>query len=112
MIEFLFWEGCPSHERALERLRGAMAEYAVEDRELQVTEVLTDADAARLGFPGSPTIRFDGVDLQDPSDQPSALTCRLYRLRDGRPSPLPDPDDLRDSLRNYAARHVTQDTGG
>jgi hypothetical protein len=27
------------------------------------------------------------------------LTCRVYRLRDGRFSPVPDPDDLRDALR-------------
>ena len=29
----------------------------------------------------------------------SALTCRVYRLRDGRYSPTPDPDDVRDALR-------------
>jgi hypothetical protein len=28
----------------------------------------------------------------------AGLTCRLYRRRDGRHSPTPDPDDLRESI--------------
>ena len=31
--------------------------------------------------------------------EPFTLTCRVYRLRDGRVSPVPDPDDLRETLR-------------
>lgn len=65
-------------------------------------EVFTDAEAAELGFVGSPTIVVDGADLFDTGDQPPALTCRVYRLRDGRFSPTPDPEDLRELL---AARH-------
>ncbi len=67
---------------------------------VEVTEIETDADAERLGFPGSPTIRIDGADFQPPAtDAPRGLTCRVYRLRDGRASPLPDPRDLREALR-------------
>ena len=52
------------------------------------------------GFPGSPTIRIDGQDLFPPAPgDPRGLTCRVYRLRDGRVSPVPDPDDLRETLR-------------
>lgn len=98
MIEFLFWEGCPSHERALAMLRDAMREQGLDESELRVTEVVTGADAERLGFPGSPTIRVNGVDVQDPGDRPGGLTCRAYRRRDGRISPLPDTADLRYAL--------------
>lgn len=98
MIEFFFWEGCPSHERALEMLRDAMREQGIDERELRITKVLTDDDAARRDFPGSPTIRVNGVDVQDPGDQPRGLTCRVYRKRDGRFSPLPDAADLRAAL--------------
>lgn len=79
-------------------LREAMAEAGLDERELRVTEVVTDVDASRLAFPGSPTIRVDGADVQDPGGNPVGLTCRLYRKRDGRPSPLPDADDIRDAL--------------
>lgn len=105
MIEFLFWRDCPSHERALARLTEAMDRHGIPAHELQVTEVLDADQARRLAFPGSPTIRFDGADLQPPGDASAELTCRLYRLRDGRPSPLPDPDDLADAVDAYATRH-------
>lgn len=104
MIEFFFWRECPSHERALELLRDEMNRQGVDETELTITEVLDDEQAAVLDFPGSPTIRFDGVDLQDHAGLPRGLTCRLYRKRDGRPSPLPDEDDLRDALAQYSPR--------
>jgi hypothetical protein len=102
-VEFLYWEDCPSHERALAMLRSQMAELAIDESRLTVTRIDTDNEAAAAGFPGSPTIRVRGVDVQDPGDVPSGLTCRLYRLRDGRPSPLPDPADVHDVLTALAA---------
>ena len=32
------------------------------------------------------------------------LSCRVYQQRDGRVSPIPDPDDLREALRGAAER--------
>lgn len=100
-VELLFWEGCPSYPAALADLRAALVDEGL-DAELVVREVVTEDDAERERFPGSPTIRVDGADV-DPRNEPAALTCRLYRRRDGRPSPTPDPEDLRAALR--AARH-------
>jgi hypothetical protein len=99
-IELLFWEGCPSHPRALVQLREAMAELGLDPEAIEVREIDTDERAASEGFVGSPTIRIDGVDVQDPGEEPAALTCRIYHRRDGRISPLPDPADLRDALHN------------
>ena len=62
-------------------------------------EVDTEQRADRERFVGSPTIRIDGADIQDPGDEPAALTCRVYHRRDGRVSPVPDPADVRDALR-------------
>jgi hypothetical protein len=99
-IEFLWWEGCPSSDRALEMLREAMREEGLDPDSVAVSEIENDDDAQRTGFPGSPTIRIDGEDFQPPAaDAPRGLTCRVYRLRDGRASPLPDPQDLREALR-------------
>lgn len=94
MIEFLYWEGCPSHERALADLTALLNE----DDQLRITEILTVADAQRERFIGSPTIRINGKDIVDPGDTPYGLDCRVYFRRDGRASPLPDPDDLRDAI--------------
>jgi hypothetical protein len=99
LIELLWWEGCPSWPRALEELRAAVADAGLDPREIVVREVDSDYEADAEGFVGSPTIRVDGVDIQPPGEhEPPGLSCRIYRLRDGRISPTPDPEDLRDAL--------------
>jgi hypothetical protein len=104
-IELLWWKGCPSWERALETLRRATEEAGLDPGSIEIREVDTEALAEREGFVGSPTIRVDGLDLQPPIDgEPTGLACRVYRRRDGRSSPLPDPEDLRVALRSAAAR--------
>jgi hypothetical protein len=98
-IQFLFWEDCPSHPQALERLQEVMAEESV-DAPIEKIEVLTDDQARELRFPGSPTIRVDGADV-DPAGAAQmdfALTCRIYRLEDGRISPLPSKEMVRRAL--------------
>jgi hypothetical protein len=97
-VEFLWWEGCASHERALAELRDAMAAAGLDPGAVEVRHVPTEEDARLHAFVGSPTIRIDGRDLQPPEDEPVGLTCRVYTLRDGRVSPTPDPADLRDAL--------------
>jgi hypothetical protein len=97
-IELLWWEGCPSWPTALEELRAAVAERGLDPESIEVREVATKDDAEREDFVGSPTIRIDGGDVQPPSGEPIGLACRIYRLRDGRVSPTPDPEDLREAL--------------
>jgi len=99
-IELLWWAGCPSSERAERELRAAMDELGLDGAALRVTEIRTDEDADAARFVGSPTVLIDGADLAptDPDDV-IGLSCRVYRRRDGRISPTPDPDDLRDALR-------------
>ena len=92
-VELLFWDGCPSHPAALEQLRGILGD----DVPIAVREIVSEADAVAEGFPGSPTIRVDGEDLF-PIDDPPGLSCRIYRLADGRYSPPPDPGALREAL--------------
>ena len=106
-VELLWWEGCPSTEKALEELRAALAEQGLDPEGVELREVTSDEQAERERFFGSPTIRIEGRDLQPAAEgEPVGLSCRVYRLRDGRPSPTPDPADLRDALaaegRTYA----------
>jgi hypothetical protein len=107
-VELLFWQGCRSHPRALADLRDALAAEGVDSDDVVVREIATDEQAAREGFVGSPTIRIDGVDVQDPGAEPAGLTCRVFRRRDGRISPTPDPADLRDAIR--AASSIERST--
>jgi hypothetical protein len=97
-IEFLFWEGCPSHPEAKALLQQVLEERGIQGS-IEVREVHSHAEAVELAFPGSPTIRVDGRDV-DPggSEAAPSLTCRVYRLPDGRPSPVPSRQQLEEAL--------------
>jgi hypothetical protein len=98
-VELLWWEGCPSWEAAHELVRTVMAEAGMDPESLRSVEIDTDDAAEQSGFIGSPTIRVDGRDVQPPEQaEPPGLTCRVYHLRDGRISPLPDPEDIKEAL--------------
>ncbi len=98
-VELLYWEGCPSYPEALADLRAALAELGRPELEVALTEITTEEQAAERGFIGSPTVRVDGVDpVPPPAGEPTGLSCRVYRRRDGRYSPTPDPGELREAL--------------
>lgn len=98
-IELLYWEGCPSYPEAKSLLAEVLGRRGIE-AEIGMREVRTQAEAEALAFPGSPTIRIDGRDV-DPLGAQSrpALTCRIYHQGDGRVSPLPSRDLLEAALR-------------
>ena len=102
-LELLWWEGCPSTERALEELREALRDVGLGEAQIRTREIENDADAEQTGFRGSPTILIDGIDFAGAGEDEIGLGCRIYRRRDGRISPTPDPDDLREALRRAAA---------
>ena len=97
-VSFLYYEECPSHDLALERLREVMAEEGIPS-EVEVFKVETEEQARELRFVGSPTIRIDERDIDPPTDPRYALTCRVYRLEENRISPLPSKDMIRRALR-------------
>lgn len=102
-IDYLWWAECPSHDAGYRLLEQALAAEKLSLR-IHPIEVCTDEQAEHWHFPGSPTFRIDGYDL-DPQPQPHgaatpyALTCRAYRREDGRIAPLPSLDGLRSALR-------------
>ena len=92
-VELLYFDGCPNYEAFVSHLRELMDRAAV-DAELELRRVESDADARRLRFLGSPTVRVDGRDVEPEADgrRTYALQCRLYRSPD-RVSGVP-PDEL------------------
>jgi len=102
-VDFLYWEKCPSHEEALDRLRAILREEGIVT-DVRVTHVDSDEAAQALRFPGSPTIRINGRDVQSEVEAADGrLTCRLYILEDGRASPLPSAEMIRRAVRAAAA---------
>ena len=102
-VELLWWQGCPSHGDAEQLLEQTLTDLGKGDVHVVRREVRTRSDAARLGFPGSPTFQVGGRDLF-PTDAPPALTCRVYQRSDGRIGPLPDAADLTARLQAVLAR--------
>jgi len=101
-VEFLYWEECPSHELALQRLRAALQARQISDP-VRMVEVTTERQAVGLEFPGSPTMRIDGRDLFPVPPGPHGLTCRLYHTDDGRVTPLPTQEMIARALDHLNA---------
>ena len=99
-VTLLYWEDCPSHAEALAQLQRLMPEFGLDPHAIELREIWDMQDARDEGFVGSPTIRIDGHDIVPTGDEPTALTCRVYRRRNGRYDPLPDDEDIRDALRS------------
>jgi arsenate reductase len=76
-IEVLVFDGCPHAEAALQLA------YAVADRlgpgiTVERVDVNTPERAADLGFPGSPSIRVNGADIEAVTSPTGRLCCRTY----------------------------------
>jgi len=66
---------------------------------VELHEVHSQDEAESLRFPGSPTIRVDGKDVDQAGARARpALTCRIYLLPDGRVSPIPSRAQLEKAL--------------
>jgi len=97
-IELLYFDGCPSYERLLPRLRELVAE-ADPGAEIELRRVESIEDAERERFLGSPTVRIDGQDVDPEAGvrKDFGLKCRLYRS-DGDTAPLPPEEWIRAAL--------------
>jgi hypothetical protein len=84
-IEVLYVPGCRNYEPALERLRKVLASQSVRDKVVTLP-VSTEAEANALRFPGSPTVRINGEDIEPSQASVPGLACRLYPNQSGIPS--------------------------
>jgi hypothetical protein len=83
-IEVLYFDGCPSTDAFLPRLRDLLAQLGATDR-LELRRVETIGNAERERFLGSPSVRVDGYDIEPGPDERTdyGLKCRLYRTESG-----------------------------
>jgi hypothetical protein len=102
-IELLWWEGCPSTDKAQAELEQAIDDVGLSGLDVRRTEIASDEEARARGFVGSPTILVDGADVASPDPaEVAGLACRVYPRRDGGIAPTPDPEDVREALRRAA----------
>jgi hypothetical protein len=84
-IEVLYVPGCPNYEPAVERIRKVLVSESVQVG-IRAVSVNTEGEAKALLFPGSPTVRINGEDVEGTGTTVPSLSCRLYADRSGIPS--------------------------
>lgn len=91
-VELLYFEGCPSYQALLPRLRELLERAGLKE-EVEIRRVETPEAAEAERFLGSPTVRVNDVDVDPsaPDRSEYGMECRLYRDAAGA-SPVP-PDD-------------------
>ena len=96
-VELLYIRGCPHHKGAKKQLMWVLKDLGI-DAEVARIAITDQAMAERLRFPGSPTIRVNGVDVVDEGhDGPFSLQCRIYRTNEGF-SGSPSQESIREAL--------------
>jgi hypothetical protein len=87
-VELLYTDDDAGYMTARQNLVEVLTEDAFETP-IQMIAVGSEADARLLAFPGSPTIRIDGADIEP--DPPTAVSLgpRTYRADDGSASHVP-----------------------
>jgi hypothetical protein len=78
-IEVLYFEGCPHHQAAVDRVKEVLHEESA-PAEIVEINVPDEASAHAHGFLGSPTIRIDGIDVEPAtrSSKEFGIACRTY----------------------------------
>lgn len=84
-IEVLYVPGCPNYEPAVERLQAILESQSLQ-AEIRSVPISSEDQAKAFLFPGSPTIRIDGEDVEQHAPFAPSLACRLYANRSGVPS--------------------------
>lgn len=90
-IELLYFDGCPSHESLLPRLRMLLDREGLgADVKLRRVESVEEAEQER--FLGSPSVRVDGRDIEPGAEERDdfGIKCRLYRADGGLAGVPPD----------------------
>jgi hypothetical protein len=94
-IQFVYTDGCPYNDQA----RSALSEVIKEEGlQVYVEEIYvrTEEDARRLGFPGSPTILINSLDVG--GGGPPGLGCRDYETAERGRQGWPDKETIRWAL--------------
>jgi hypothetical protein len=94
-VTLQYFDGCPNWQATETDLQGLVDEGLI----VSVTRerIPDDEEAIAVGFPGSPTLLVDGVDLFPAGEPAGGLACRIYRSEFGF-SGSPTGDEIRKAL--------------
>jgi len=100
-VRILITENCPHARPAIETTGEVLANLAP-GTSPTITTIRDRKEAVELGFPGSPTVRVNGVDLEGHAPGPPGLACRRYGTEGVPPIWLIEAA----ILRAFSPRHV------
>jgi mercuric ion transport protein len=106
-VELIYEKGCPG----LQQARHALVEALTS---LNMTPDWSEWEQSDPGLPdhakgfGSPTVLVEGRDVAGEAAEAQARSCRLYEQPDGRKSPSPTADLIRDALRKNVVDPLQQ----
>lgn len=104
-IEILYFDGCPYHRPAVEKVRAVVRQEGVSADTVEVN--VRDASMAlNLKFLGSPSIRVNGLDVEQTmrTSQAYGMMCRTYPVN-GRRERFPSREMLRKAVCEAVATH-------
>jgi hypothetical protein len=98
-VELLYIRDCPNHVPAIEAVKDVLRESGLPPDIVQI-EISSLAQAVTLSFPGSPTVRVDGKDVEPGvcDIKHFGVSCRSY-LVNGKRQGVPDREWIRESVR-------------
>lgn len=101
VIEVLYTEACPFWKDVLKTIEEILRESKIEAL-VKMVKVSSEEEAKRLRFPGSPTVRINGVDI-DPmaKETTGAIGCRVY-MYEGKMYEYPPRDMIEKAVKRLA----------
>lgn len=100
-ISILFIEGCPGYEFTKRYINEIISEDATDfDVKINMILIESDEDARRLHFIGSPSVRVEGLDIEESfiESKDYAMRSRLYNF-EGKPYAYPTKGMIRNAIR-------------
>jgi copper chaperone CopZ len=106
-IEVLYFDECPNHSPAVDRIREVLKEEGISAHVSEV-KVADERAAQAIGFLGSPSIRVDGVDVEPAarSSKDYGMMCRTY-LEGGKRVGVPSSESIRAAIREAVQAQPT-----
>jgi hypothetical protein len=107
-LELLYLPGCPNHGPAVELVRNVLQTEGVR-AELTETPIISHEEAMARAFPGSPTLRINGQDVEHSASGrfEVGFACRTYWI-DGQPQGVPPRFWVERAIREARRQETNQ----
>lgn len=101
-IEIYYFEGCPTYIETAENLKIVLNDLGLNSA-FKMVEVKSPEEAISKKFLGSPTIRLNGIDIEE-TEGDYVFGCRIYNI-DGKITGTPTKEFLRSKIDSYLKRN-------